>query len=315
MQTKGIFKGYLFIVISAVIFGCMPLMAKYIYADGVNSMSLVALRNVLSLPFLFLMGVFQKQSFAVRPKELPSVLLIGAFGCALTPFLLFSSYQYMNSGTATVFHFVYPALVLLLEWILLRGKLQGRSIIAILLCVAGIAMFYNPEEGISLMGRVFALSSGLTYAIYVCLLGKLGRRGMGVYVFSFFATAAASVILLVVSLVGGMITLPQSAMGWLLSVVFAILVNVGAVVLFQSGTFLIGGQKASILSTFEPITSLVVGWLVFHENATWLSALGAVLVLCASLLIALGDSREQQRCEATEEPAVDIENEKKEKNS
>ena len=113
MKTKS--KGYLYIILSAMIFGCMPLMAKHIYADDVNAMSLVFLRNIISLPFLFGLGFFRHESFAASPKKLFSVMVIGVFGCALTPFLLFSSYNYMSSGTATVFHFVYPALVLVLE--------------------------------------------------------------------------------------------------------------------------------------------------------------------------------------------------------
>lgn len=28
------FKGYLYIILSAVIYGCMPMAAKFIYADG-----------------------------------------------------------------------------------------------------------------------------------------------------------------------------------------------------------------------------------------------------------------------------------------
>ena len=297
MQNKGIFKGYLFIVISAVIYGCMPLMAKYIYADGVNAMSLVLLRNALSLPFLFLLGLLGKQSFGVSPKKIPPVMIIGIIGCAVAPFLLFSSYRYMNSGTATVFHFVYPAIVLLLEWILLKGRIKGGSLVAILLCVTGIALFYNPGEPLSPTGSVLALTSGLAFAVYVVLLGKHGRGGMGVYVFSFFAAAGATALLLVICLAGGMLALPRSLFGWVLSVIFALLVNVGAVVLFQSGTFLIGGQKASILSTFEPITSLVVGMIIFDETVTWLSVVGTILVLAASVVIAVQDGREQKKSE------------------
>ena len=91
--------------------------------------------------------------------------------------------------------------------------------------------------------------------------------------------------------------MPRSLFGWVLSVIFALLVNVGAVVLFQSGTFLIGGQKASILSTFEPITSLVVGMIIFDETVTWLSVVGTILVLAASVVIAVQDGREQKKSE------------------
>ena len=45
-------KGYLYAMLSAVIYGCMPLMAKYIYAEGVTPTTLVFLRNLLALPSL-----------------------------------------------------------------------------------------------------------------------------------------------------------------------------------------------------------------------------------------------------------------------
>lgn len=47
-------KGYLCVIGSAVVFGCMPLGAKIIYANGVNPVSLVSYRNILSLPVIFL---------------------------------------------------------------------------------------------------------------------------------------------------------------------------------------------------------------------------------------------------------------------
>ena len=51
MQNKMV-KGYMLSILSAVIYGLMPLMAKYIYSDGVNALTLVFLRNFLALPSL-----------------------------------------------------------------------------------------------------------------------------------------------------------------------------------------------------------------------------------------------------------------------
>ncbi len=41
MEHKYLLKGYIFVILSALIFGLMPLMAKFIYAEGVNSITLV----------------------------------------------------------------------------------------------------------------------------------------------------------------------------------------------------------------------------------------------------------------------------------
>lgn len=43
-------KGSVYAVISAIIFGCMPIVAKYLYAEGCNPVSLVVYRYSLALP-------------------------------------------------------------------------------------------------------------------------------------------------------------------------------------------------------------------------------------------------------------------------
>ena len=46
-------KGYLFSILSAVVFGSLPAIAKLIYAEGLNPLSLVFFRNALAVPVLF----------------------------------------------------------------------------------------------------------------------------------------------------------------------------------------------------------------------------------------------------------------------
>ena len=65
--------------------------------------------------------------------------------------------------------------------------------------------------------------------------------------------------------------------------------------LFQKGTLLIGPQRAAILSTFEPITNLVIGILVFDEQLSLRSAAGVTRILAAVLLIALSDLHTNQQ--------------------
>lgn len=292
-EQKSILRGYIYVIVSAVLFGCMPLMANHIYADGVDPMALVLLRNVISLPFIGAIGLFRRESFAVRPGRLLGIFAVGIIGCAITPLLLFSSYGYINGGVATVFHFIYPAVVLVLELFLLKSNPSRASIAAILLCIVGIALFYNPGAQINLVGSLLALCSGVTYAVYIFLLARFGKTGIGGYVFSFFSILGSSVILALACLLSGGIAFPSTAKGWLLCALFSILINVGAVMLFQGGTFIIGGRKAAVISTFEPITSLAVGYFAFGESVGILAILGAVLVLSASVITAIFDGEEE----------------------
>ena len=75
-SKRLVFKGYFYVILSAIIFGTMPLMAKYIYDAGVNSLTLVLLRNFLALPVLALAGALSGNSLKISGKDIPSIGLI-----------------------------------------------------------------------------------------------------------------------------------------------------------------------------------------------------------------------------------------------
>ena len=298
MESKKVIQGYGCIILSAVIFGLMPLMASYIYADGVNSMTLAFLRNLLSLPVLAALALCGGGRIRVSVKALPSMSFIAVMGCCLTPLLLFSSYNFIQSGTATVFHFIYPAVVVLGEFLFRKGRRQTKHVFCVLICMAGIALFYSPGTPLNLQGSLYALSSGVTYAVYIMALSSYKHEKGSVFGFSLCVSAIASVLLLLVCLLTKQLALPKTMTGWLLSIGFAWIVNAGAVALFQRGTFLIGGSRASILSTFEPITGVFAGILLFQEAVNPFTMMGTALVLLSGILIALLDTRKAKPSQA-----------------
>ena len=289
-MNKNIVKGYILSIISAVIYGSMPLMADYIYADGVNSFTLVFLRNFLALPLLALLAYFKEGSLKISIKEIPKISLISLFGCAITPVLLLSSYNYIASGTATVFHFIYPALVVILSMIFFKKKPNLITVISVVLCFTGITQFYNPAEKLNLTGSILALSSGLALAIYILLLSGLKTEAKP-FTFTFYVVAIGSLIMLIFCLATNNLTLPKSLLGAALCLLFASAVTVGAFATFQQSTFLIGGEKASILSTIEPITSVVLGFLFLNEQVSLKIIIGCAMVVSASVLITLFEKK------------------------
>lgn len=289
------YKGYLYAILSAVIYGCMPLMAKYIYDDGVSPMTLVLLRNALALPVLAVLAYRQSKSLKIPAGALPSLGICSLMGCCVTPILLFSSYRFIASGTATVFHFIYPAVVVLAGMLLLGKKVSWANLFCVLLCVLGIALFYTPGEPLDWRGSALALLSGVTYSVYVLALSGFRYRQVSGFVFCFYVALIASVLMLVICIASGQLCLPKSILGWALCALFAVSITAGAVALFQRGTFLIGGERTSILSTLEPTTSVFVGVLVFHEPLGLRVLLGSVLVIAASVLIAVFDMREKKK--------------------
>ena len=293
MKKSNLVKGYVLVILSAFLFGCMPLITTYIYKQGINRESVVLLRNLLALPVLGLLAWRQSKSFKIPAKALPAVGAIALMGCCITPLLLYGSYQHIATGAASVFHFVYPAVVVLMGLVFLKKKLNWGTALAVVLCVVGICLFYNPDEPLNWGGCGLALASGVTYAVYVVLLSVFKFKEVSGFKLSFYISLICAAVMLVVCLVGGKLTMPTNLAGWLLCGLLALVISVGAVVMFQRGTFLVGGERASILSTVEPLTGVVVGAIAFHEAITPGTAVGSVLVIAASILIAVFDAKQK----------------------
>lgn len=62
---------------------------------------------------------------------------------------------------------------------------------------------------------------------------------------------------------------------------------IAALALFQMGVFLCGSVKASLLSTFEPLTGVVLGVLVFREVLQKRTIGGMLLILSAVVLLVI----------------------------
>ena len=297
-MNKKLFRGYAMVVISAILYGCMPLITTHIYGQGITRETAVFMRNFLALPILGLLTwkqhSFKASAFRVPLKTLPVVSAIALLGCCITPLLLFAAYNSIGGGPATVFHFVYPALVVLISWIFLKKKINRMTVAAILICICGIALFYNPAEPLNLTGCALALVSGLTYAVYVVLLGVFKNKEVSGFKLSFFVSVICAAAMLAVCLVTDTLTLPKDATGWLLCALLALVVNVGAMVLFQQGTAIVGGERASILSTAEPLTSMVVDFITIGSLYIG-SIAGSILVITASILIATADKKKAEK--------------------
>ena len=289
MERRSLWLGYLCVILGAVLFGCMPLGANILYAQGVTPMSLVLLRNLLSLPILALLGSRQG-GLRISHGALLEASAASFFGCWLAPILLFSSYRYLASGMAAVFHFTYPILVVLSGY-LLREKVKKSALGCALLCSLGILLLFDPHGALDPVGVVFALTSGAAYAAYILVLGHFRHREVSGFRLSFYMSSVCAVCTFLLCLATGQLGLPKTSGGWGAAFLFSLSLSVGAVVLFQVGTFRCGAQRAAILSTFEPITSIFVGILFLDESLTPRILLGSALTLLAGVLITMSKEK------------------------
>lgn len=268
----------------------MPLAAKIIYQEGCNAISLVLYRYLFALPVLFLLARCNKNiTMHISKAEFKKMVLLASIGAAFTPVLLFSSYNYISSGAATTIHFIYPIFVLISCALFFKERITAVKAVCVLLCTVGIALFYTPGQQGNLIGIILAFTSGITYSFYIIYLDKSMLKTMNPFKLSFYVAVICSVLLSVYVALARTLTICLTPKAWILTLLFSLSLTVGAVILFQLGVGMIGSQRASVLSTFEPITSIIIGVIVFHEAFNVKIAVGVVLILTSVVLLTLFD--------------------------
>ena len=284
MNTRS--KGLLATMISAVFFGFIPLFVKTICAGGGNSVSAAFYRFFLSVPILYIYLKAQGISMRVTRTEFAKIALITIFGYGGTAVLLFSSYNFIPSGMSTTIHFMYPVFTILGCMIFFKEKVSPLKLLCVVLCFGGILLFYNGESGGSVLGMALSFLSGVTYAFYTIYLEKSGLQKMENLKLIFYMNTVAAAMILVMALLTAQFTLRLTPLAWGTAVFFATATSLIGVLGYQIGVKCIGPQNAAILSTFEPITSVIVGVLVYREAFSARTLLGCLCVLSAVVIVA-----------------------------
>lgn len=287
MRTKS--KGVLAVIISATIFGIMPIMANFVYKSGGNPIGLSFYRFLFVLPFLFFV-IKRDESIDlyVTKEELKGIVLVGVLGYGSTALLLFLSYSYIPAGIASTIHFIYPAFVILGSILFFKGRTNLIKLISVVFSILGVIMFCDTSANINFIGVAFAFLSSITFAFYTIYVDKSLLRNINTIKLTFYLCLIACIMMFVFSLITGNLILEMNPVGWLMILVLSISVAY-ALSLFQIGIKIIGSQRASILSTFEPITSVLLGILLLDESFGIRTLFGIIFILVSVILISLFD--------------------------
>lgn len=284
--ASGKAAGYLCILASAVIFGFTPVLAAISYSGGNNGVNMAFLRALLPLPILFLLA--RREPAAEKGQRrngiVPGILL---FSCTL---MLYSSYAYLSPGLATTLHFLYPLYVVLYETLAEKKALSPGKGLGLMLGLAGALMFLEGGGG-DLRGYVLALFSGVCYATYIISINREARHPLPLYRLMLRVSLTGVVVCGIAGTALGKLTFSLTPSAWIGAVCVALLVAVGACVLFQRGVRTVGQSDAAIFSLMEPITSIIFSVLLMNDKLSPMKLLGCVLILGGLAVTALEERR------------------------
>ena len=293
-------SGTLICLASASGFGAMGVLGKLAYGDGSTVGTLLATRFALAaLLFwvLMLAGHATSELRDLSRRDLLTALALGALGYAAQAGAYFAALARMEAGPLSLLVYTYPAIVAVAGLLLGRERLDARRLAALVLASSGLVLVLASAGTRQLdpLGVALGLAAAGVYSAYILVSGSIAGR-MGPRAFSTLVCSGAAVTLTAGAGVLGELR-PQdlTAAGWGWLTCLALVSTVAAVSLLFAGIARVGPTVPSILSTVEPVVTVLLAFLVFGEVLGAAQLLGGALVLCSVLVLYMRPLARQRR--------------------
>lgn len=186
-----------------------------------------------------------------------------------------------------------PVIVAGLSGVLLHERPNRRTLLALVCALAGITCIVAFRPGssqavVDLGGIVLAVGSALGYAVVVLAGRSIAGRYHPLQI-NTVAFGVGALALLPLALATGFVT-SYPASGWLLLLYLGLVPTAVAYALFLFGMRATPASAASILTLLEPLTATLLAAVLFGERLDAAGWVGAVLLLGAMILLAVGSN-------------------------
>jgi len=290
--------GIVLTVVSAFGFGSGALFAKPVYAAGVDWHVLMSWRFLIGagLSWALIAGRPDARA-ALRRMSRRSLLVAVGLGILYTgnSATYFAGLETVSASLAALVVYIYPAVVAVISLQVgqpLRGR---RGWVALGIALAGVGLAVGNIDRTAappIEGLLLVVASPFIYAVWIVLAARLGgedREGVGrdaaVRVDPMVAGAvmltATAATYWITALALGREVLPAQIPGpaWVGIAGVGIVSTFIAVQAFYAGAHRIGAARASLVSTVEPIWTIVLAGLLFGESLGALQVVGGALIL------------------------------------
>jgi drug/metabolite transporter (DMT)-like permease len=255
-------------VAGSVMVGFMPIMARHLYADGIDAPSMLLWRYALALPALIVAAAVTRLDVVTAWRAGAwRIALVGATLGAGQTVCFWESIKTLDTGVAVLLFYTYPALTLVLDRVLFKRPIRLPAVLCVAVILAGAASITVPGlrgGTIDLRGLAWALPSPLIYTFYLAVNSVLLRRHQPL-------TGALSLYLGMALTFGGTcflrgLDVPTEPETWLVLLFIALGPGALTITLFAYSVPLLGPSSYAIIANLELVTVVAVGVALLGEK-------------------------------------------------
>lgn len=277
--------GIIMVIMSAILYGIIPMETKILLNYGFNATSIAFFRFFLVIPLILIICLLKKKSIKLSFNTLQQIFLYVSLPCGITMLILNESYNYITVGTASTLHFLYPTFVILICVFYYHQKIEKKIIKSLFIVLIGISCFMEKITFQGYIGVILAISSAITYAIYLIELEQKKINKVDPFVLTLYISIFTSLMLGVVGILTNSLFEKKILYDsyTMLHLLLISILSIVAIITLQLGSRYLGAKLTAFLSLFEPITSIIVGIFILNEKLNINKLIGCILIFIAML--------------------------------
>jgi len=278
---------------SAAGFASLSILGKLAFNADLNIVTILSLRftgaAVLLAIYLFF---FRRRKLIFDARQVVILILLGAVGYTGQSALYFAALERNPASISSMLLYVYPAFVALFNWLLNRQALSAREWVALALASCGVILTLNPVRilqstssgSIDLLGVAFVIGSAIWYAAYIISIDRFSHQaepwGSLVWI-----SLGAAISFTTAGAISHSLNFNIGLEGILILLGMVSLSTILALGTFLAGIKRVGPTTASLLSTLEPVFTVLLAMVFLGEFLTTIQTVGGGLVLAAAVLL------------------------------
>lgn len=277
--------GLLCIILAAILFGTLGIFGKLAVRIDLSVTTLLAGRFVAASAVIWGVLLLRGRNGLLPPRTVASEIGLGvAYGVMSVAY--FESLAWLSAGVAALLLFTYPVQVTFASALALEEPVTIPKFLALLAATLGVALVVSIGDGtVALPGVVLVGVASVCYTVYT-----MGTRIMiddiAPLVHVGYVFVGVTMAVLGYGLATRSLAAPATPAGWALIAGITVAGTVVPLVFFTEGLARIEASRASIVSTSEPLTTVVLGIALLGEAVTASIAIGAVSILSGVVLTA-----------------------------
>ena len=282
--------GFILVLLAAAGYAFLPVFTRLIYTTSDLKPTDIAIwRFAFATPIIwlivFLREYYQPQKRPNAPLPIRRLLPMGAF-YAVAALCAFIGLQYIPASLFVVLFYTYPAMVAVLS-LFLGNRLSSVGWMALALTIGGILLTLPNLEGLertALLGIAIALFNGLVVAVYFIVVARVMKGiasiGRGT---AWIMTGTVLSLLLTIPFYG--LQIPANPKTWLVLIGLAAISSAMPIFLLNIGIQMIGAPQAAIISSADPVMSMLLAVSILGETVLPLHWVGAILIVVGVMLL------------------------------